>query len=170
MTLNKNSIYGDRSAVTPGGVRIGTPALTTRGFTEAHFQRIAEFLHRAVVIALDIQATSGCKTVVDFVAAFKGRADIAQLRADVNALATAFPMPGFDVAAMKYKGEEAGACCCCLLRLRLLWASPTSRSSPPPLPLPSQASTCRTFFQCCRRGVGTQRVLPSCCCDAHTYL
>jgi hypothetical protein len=25
ITLNKNSIYGDRSAMSPGGVRIGTP-------------------------------------------------------------------------------------------------------------------------------------------------
>lgn len=57
--------------------------------------------------ALDIQTTTGCKTVVDFVAAFKGREDIRALRADVNALATSFPMPGFDVAAMKYKGEVA---------------------------------------------------------------
>ena len=50
LTLNKNSIYGDRSAVTPGGVRIGTPALTTRGFKEADFERIAGFLHRIVTI------------------------------------------------------------------------------------------------------------------------
>jgi glycine hydroxymethyltransferase len=46
ITLNKNSINGDRSAITPGGVRVGTPALTSRGFVEADFQAIAEFLHR----------------------------------------------------------------------------------------------------------------------------
>lgn len=108
LTLNKNSIYGDRSAVSPGGVRIGTPALTTRGFKEADFERVAEFLRRAVVIALDIQATTGCKTVVDFCAAFKGRADLQALRADVQALATSFPMPGFDVASMKYKSACGG--------------------------------------------------------------
>jgi glycine hydroxymethyltransferase len=32
ITLNKNTIIGDKSAVTPGGVRIGTPAVTTRGY------------------------------------------------------------------------------------------------------------------------------------------
>ncbi len=32
ITLNKNSVPGDKSAVVPGGIRIGTPALTTRGF------------------------------------------------------------------------------------------------------------------------------------------
>ncbi len=35
ITLNKNTIIGDKSAVTPGGVRIGTPAVTTRGYQEA---------------------------------------------------------------------------------------------------------------------------------------
>jgi glycine hydroxymethyltransferase len=35
ITLNKNTIIGDKSAVTPGGVRIGTPAVTTRGYMEA---------------------------------------------------------------------------------------------------------------------------------------
>lgn len=35
ITLNKNTIIGDKSAVTPGGVRIGTCAITTRGYEEA---------------------------------------------------------------------------------------------------------------------------------------
>src|SRR4051812_17728923 len=34
ITLNKNTIIGDKSAMTPGGVRIGTPAVTTRGMVE----------------------------------------------------------------------------------------------------------------------------------------
>jgi len=34
ITLNKNTIIGDKSAVTPGGIRIGTPAVTTRGYNE----------------------------------------------------------------------------------------------------------------------------------------
>jgi glycine hydroxymethyltransferase len=34
ITLNKNTIIGDKSAITPGGVRIGTPAVTTRGYKE----------------------------------------------------------------------------------------------------------------------------------------
>jgi hypothetical protein len=51
ITLNKNSVPGDQSAVVPGGIRIGTPALTTRGFREADFLRVADFLHRGVQIA-----------------------------------------------------------------------------------------------------------------------
>ena len=41
ISLNKNSIYGDRSGLAPGAVRIGTPALTSRGFTEEHFKQVS---------------------------------------------------------------------------------------------------------------------------------
>lgn len=50
ITLNKNSVPGDKSAIIPGGIRIGTPALTTRGFREADFVKVAEFIHRAVQV------------------------------------------------------------------------------------------------------------------------
>merc|ERR1712193_291655 len=33
ISLNKNTVPGDASALSPGGVRIGTPAMTTRGCT-----------------------------------------------------------------------------------------------------------------------------------------
>lgn len=46
ITLNKNSVPGDTSAIVPGGIRIGTPALTTRGFREADFVRVADFIDR----------------------------------------------------------------------------------------------------------------------------
>lgn len=46
ITVNKNSVPGDKSAIIPGGVRIGTPALTTRGFKEDDFVKIADFLDR----------------------------------------------------------------------------------------------------------------------------
>ena len=48
MTLNKNSILGDRSALSPGAVRIGTPALTTRGMTEADMKTVCLLLNPAL--------------------------------------------------------------------------------------------------------------------------
>jgi glycine hydroxymethyltransferase len=44
ITLNKNTILGDKSAVTPGGVRIGTPAVTTRGYLEKDMKEVGAFL------------------------------------------------------------------------------------------------------------------------------
>ncbi|KAF0688559.1 Aste57867_19804 [Aphanomyces stellatus] len=102
ITLNKNAVLGDRSALTPGGVRVGTPALTSRGFKEADFVQVGEFLHRAVELCIKIQSTTG-KKLADFNAAIETNADVKQLRADVNAFATTFNMPGFDVASMRNK-------------------------------------------------------------------
>ena len=48
ITLNKNTIIGDKSAVTPGGVRIGTPAVTTRGYTENDMKEVGHFLDEVV--------------------------------------------------------------------------------------------------------------------------
>jgi glycine hydroxymethyltransferase len=55
ITTNKNSIPGDTSAINPGGVRLGTPALTTRGLNEEDFDKVAEFLHAASEISLQAQ-------------------------------------------------------------------------------------------------------------------
>jgi glycine hydroxymethyltransferase len=101
ITLNKNCVPGDRSAVTPGGVRIGAPALTTRKFVEADFEQIAQFLHEALEISLRLQEKSGPK-LKDFIALLPEDAEVKSLRQKVNAFATTFPMPGFDPALMKY--------------------------------------------------------------------
>jgi len=106
ITLNKNAVLGDKSALTPGGVRIGTPALTTRGLDENDFRQVADFLHEAVQIALQIQETSG-KTLKDFEIAVKNSSEVKSLRIKVQQFITKFPMPGFDVDAMKYKDIEA---------------------------------------------------------------
>ena len=43
ISLNKNTCPGDKSAMTPGGLRIGAPALTSRGFVEKDFERVKSF-------------------------------------------------------------------------------------------------------------------------------
>lgn len=37
---------GDKSALRPSGLRLGTPALTSRGFQEQDFHRVAVFIHK----------------------------------------------------------------------------------------------------------------------------
>jgi len=100
ITLNKNSVYGDKSALSPGGVRVGTPALTSRGFKEADFETVANFLHRTVQLALTIQnGLQGPETkLVDFKAAVSANPEVAVLRKEVEDFATKFYMPGYDTA------------------------------------------------------------------------
>ena len=40
ITLNKNTVPGDTSALNPGGVRLGSSALTSRGFNVDHFHQV----------------------------------------------------------------------------------------------------------------------------------
>lgn len=99
ITLNKNSVPGDQSAVIPGGIRVGTPALTTRGFKEEDFERVAEFIDRGVKIALDLKASTPAPAKLkDYIGHANGvgaaRDDVKQLRAEVEAFAGSFPMPG----------------------------------------------------------------------------
>lgn len=65
ITLNKNAVVGDVSALTPGGVRVGTPAMTSRGLKEADFETVADFLHEVLQISKGVQASSG-KLLKDF--------------------------------------------------------------------------------------------------------
>ena len=98
ITLNKNTVFGDKSAISPGGVRIGTPALTTRGFRESDFETVAEFLHEACQIAIEVQAKlweeKATKSMKEFKLALKGNEKIEALRTKVHKLATTFPLPG----------------------------------------------------------------------------
>ena len=81
--------------ITPGGVRLGTPAMTTRGLTESDFDTVAAFLSEAVDLALKVQESSG-KNLKDFLAALDGdfSADVNDLRERVEAFGSTFPMPG----------------------------------------------------------------------------
>mmetsp|Transcript_272 Transcript_272/g.960 ORF Transcript_272/g.960 Transcript_272/m.960 type:complete len:449 (-) Transcript_272:14-1360(-) len=93
ISVNKNAVPGDVSAMSPGGVRLGTPALTTRGLVESDFEKVAEFLHRGVEICLEVQATAG-KMLKTFVPAIEKSEAIKQLRGEVVEYSKAFPMPG----------------------------------------------------------------------------
>ncbi|CAI4047359.1 hypothetical protein SUVZ_12G1120 [Saccharomyces uvarum] len=55
IALNKNSIPGDKSALVPGGVRIGAPAMTTRGMGEEDFHKIVQYINKAVKFAHEVQ-------------------------------------------------------------------------------------------------------------------
>lgn len=54
ITVNKNAVPGDLRPFVPGGLRIGTPALTTRGLKEQDMIKVAEFLDRGIKISLEL--------------------------------------------------------------------------------------------------------------------
>jgi len=58
LQANKNAVPGDTRAATPGGVRLGTPALTTRGLQPEQCDALAGLLARAAVIAVAAQAAT----------------------------------------------------------------------------------------------------------------
>jgi glycine hydroxymethyltransferase len=102
ISTNKNTIPGDKNALAPSGVRLGTPSLTTRGLKEDDMRVVAGFLDRAVKIGVEIQKTTG-KLVKDFIAALPANEELKALRVEVEAFAVKFYMPGFDVGTLKYK-------------------------------------------------------------------
>ena len=72
LTLNKNSIANDPlPPFRPSGIRLGTPAITTRGLTEEHMDQIAEWMLQAIHARDDEQKLDVLRTeVVEFARKF----------------------------------------------------------------------------------------------------
>ncbi|HEY2804423.1 MAG TPA: serine hydroxymethyltransferase [Gemmatimonadales bacterium] len=80
ITVNKNTVPGDpQSPFVTSGVRIGTPALTTRGMKEMEMREVGEFIHRAIEARANDAA-------------------LAKIKAEVRELAEAFPLYGLPAA------------------------------------------------------------------------
>ena len=89
ISINKNSVVGDKSALSPCGIRLGTPALTTRGFKEEDFIKVVEFIDSVIKIALDIQKQSGAK-LTDFVKMMESNSELLDIRKHINDFANTF--------------------------------------------------------------------------------
>lgn len=104
ITVNKNTLPGDLSTMNPGGVRLGTPAMTTRGLSTTGCDRLADFLHRSSVLARKALSAASAEqgkaeklSLKDFKFTLNSnesiRRDLQELRAEVKAFAKDFPMP-----------------------------------------------------------------------------
>jgi glycine hydroxymethyltransferase len=98
VTLNKNSVPGDKSAMVPGGVRIGSPAMTTRGMVEEDFVKVADLIDRGIKLTSELKAsTPGAGKMKDFTAYLndqKASGKVKELADEVAHFASSFPMPG----------------------------------------------------------------------------
>jgi len=91
ITANKNAIpFDPEPPVRTSGVRLGTPAVTTRGFGEAEMREVADLIHEAI--------------------AGREQAErVARTRERAIALATRFPLPGVHISPdLKPHAEVAG--------------------------------------------------------------
>jgi glycine hydroxymethyltransferase len=65
ITVNKNSIpFDQQSPNITSGIRIGTPAVSTRGMHPAHMNTVADFIHRALQAVGDEPALNALKSEV----------------------------------------------------------------------------------------------------------
>lgn len=75
ITVNKNTVpFDTRPPFDPSGIRLGTPALTTRGLKEAEMVQVADWIDQAITHAKDEKV-------------------LARLRAEIKELAAKFPLP-----------------------------------------------------------------------------
>ncbi|CAL3971837.1 hypothetical protein PZA11_005109 [Diplocarpon coronariae] len=97
IACNKNSIPGDKSALTPCGIRIGTPAMTSRGFGEDAFRRVAGYMDACIKICKEVQAElpKGENKLKDFKykVASGEVTQINNMRKEIAAWAGSFPLP-----------------------------------------------------------------------------
>ena len=98
ITANKNTCPGDRSAITPGGLRLGAPALTSRQFREDDFRRVVDFIDEGVNIGLEVKRkTAKLQDFKSFLLKDPETSPrLANLRQQVEQFARGFPRPGFD--------------------------------------------------------------------------
>jgi len=83
LETNYNTVpFDTRKPFDPSGLRIGTPAITTRGLTEPHMTQIAAWMDDAIVAA-----------------AKEDEETIERIAGEVAELLSGFPMPGWSAAA-----------------------------------------------------------------------
>ncbi|RXN03488.1 serine cytosolic [Labeo rohita] len=99
IACNKNTCPGDKSALRPSGLRLGSPALTSRGLLEDDFRKVAEFIHRGIELTLEIQRNMNPKATLkefkdELAQNEKYKLKTNEIRKEVEDFAGKFPMPG----------------------------------------------------------------------------
>jgi glycine hydroxymethyltransferase len=97
IACNKNSIPGDKSALSPCGIRIGAPAMTSRGLGEKDFERVAGYIDTCIALCKQVQSSlpKEANKMKDFKAkvASEEVAEILKLRSEIAEWASSFPLP-----------------------------------------------------------------------------
>jgi glycine hydroxymethyltransferase len=97
IACNKNTTPGDKSALTPMGIRVGAPAMTSRGMGEKDFERIAGYVDRCIKLARELQ--DGLLKEASKLKDFKTKvaagdiSSINDLKQEIREWASTFPLP-----------------------------------------------------------------------------
>lgn len=88
LTLNANALPTDKGgAFRPSGVRLGTPAMTTRGLGAEEMKQVARWMKQVVDICVKAGNEKKLSEYSD---------ELQELREEVKALALKFPVPGIE--------------------------------------------------------------------------
>ena len=94
VSVNKNTIATDKSALNPSGIRLGTPAMTSRSFKESDFKYVADILNDICNLAIKIQKNSPSTKLVDFMKTAESYImDIHTIEHNVGSYCSQFPLP-----------------------------------------------------------------------------
>ena len=84
ISVNKNTIPGDVSALNPSGIRIGTPAITTRGLNEKDMFYLADILNRVISVGAKIQTENNTKTIKEFTQYFESSTELSSIQGEIT--------------------------------------------------------------------------------------
>lgn len=94
VSVNKNTIATDKSALNPSGIRLGTSAMTTRGFVENDFEFVTNIINDISNLIIKIQFKSPSNKLVDFMKTAQSfTKDINFIKHKVATYCFKFPLP-----------------------------------------------------------------------------
>jgi glycine hydroxymethyltransferase len=94
VSVNKNTMAHDKSALYPSGIRLGTPAMTSRGFVEDDFIFVAMVLVKLIDLCKRIESKTTGKSLAEFNDKIKEfETEIQELRNEVTGYVSKLPYP-----------------------------------------------------------------------------
>ncbi len=101
ITVNRNTIPGEpASAFYPSGIRLGTPALTTRGMGEDDMKKVASWIKEVLQEIRGLDLPKEQEKRKDFIIVVKKKLkdneNLKKIKQQVEEFASKFPVPGID--------------------------------------------------------------------------